>query len=95
MHFNFLMLGPLLWHWENNTTNDPSVELDLEEVKELCKKLGFKLEVSFSLSLLYSSLNKYQNERMIDTTYTNNSQSMLGYVYNTAFWTATKVEESK
>jgi len=75
----WINLGPLLWHWENNTTNDPSVELDLEEVKELCKKLGFKLE----------------NERMIDTTYTNNSQSMLGYVYQTAFWTATKIDESK
>jgi carnosine N-methyltransferase len=31
-----------------------------------------------------------QNERTIDTTYTNNSQSMLGYVYHAAFWTATK-----
>jgi carnosine N-methyltransferase len=34
-----------LWHWENNTTNDPSIELDLEEVKLLCRKIGFKLEV--------------------------------------------------
>lgn len=60
MHFKFFKLGPLLWHWENNTTNDPSVELDLEEVKELCKKLGFKLEVSFKfLSFLRSSLTEY------------------------------------
>ena len=28
----------------------------------------------------------------IDTTYTNNAQSMLGYVYHAAFWTATKIE---
>ena len=32
-----------------------------------------------------------QNEKMIDTTYTNNAQSMLGYVYHAAFWTAKKV----
>ncbi|KAL5478532.1 hypothetical protein ACEPAI_2716 [Sanghuangporus weigelae] len=72
----WINLGPLLWHWENNTTNDISIELDLEEVKSLCKRMGFKLE----------------NERTIETTYTNNSQSMLGYVYKTAFWTATKIE---
>ncbi|PAV18218.1 N2227-domain-containing protein [Pyrrhoderma noxium] len=70
----WINLGPLLWHWENNTTNDPSIELDLEEVKELCKKLGFKLE----------------NERTIQTNYANNSQSMLGYTYQASFWTATK-----
>ena len=42
----WINLGPLLWHWENNTTNDPSIELDLEEVKRLCGKIGFTLEVS-------------------------------------------------
>jgi len=67
-------LGPLLWHFENNSTNDPSVELDLEEVKALAREIGFELS----------------NERTIDTTYTSNSQSMLGYVYNAAFWVATK-----
>ena len=36
-------------------------------------------------------LRSMQNERTIDTTYTNNAQSMLGYVYHAAFWTATKV----
>ena len=34
-----------------------------------------------------------QNEKTIETTYTSNSESMLGYVYRTAFWTATKLEE--
>ncbi|KAK7678716.1 hypothetical protein QCA50_018298 [Cerrena zonata] len=70
----WINLGPLLWHWENNTTNDPSVELSLDEVKELARQIGFEIS----------------NERTIDTTYTNNSQSMLGYVYQAAFWTATK-----
>ncbi|KAH7929022.1 N2227-domain-containing protein [Leucogyrophana mollusca] len=71
----WINLGPLLWHFENNATNDPSVELDLEEVKVLARKIGFEIS----------------NERTIDTTYTSNSQSMLGYVYRTAFWTATKI----
>ncbi|KAI0752760.1 N2227-domain-containing protein [Daedaleopsis nitida] len=71
----WINLGPLLWHWENNTTNDPSVELTLDEVKALARKVGFELS----------------NERTVDTTYTNNAQSMLGYVYHAAFWTATKV----
>lgn len=70
----WINMGPLLWHFENNATNDPSIELDLEEVKILARKIGFVIS----------------NERMIDTTYTSNSRSMLGYVYKTAFWTATK-----
>jgi len=72
----WINLGPLLWHFENNNTNDPSVELDLEEVKTLARAIGFELS----------------NERSIDTTYTNNSQGMLGYVYQAAFWTATKMQ---
>ncbi|KAI5119470.1 hypothetical protein M0805_007204 [Coniferiporia weirii] len=73
----WINLGPLLWHWENNTTNDPSIGLDLEEVKLLCGKLGFKLE----------------GEKTIETTYTSNAQSMFGYVYRASFWTMTKTEE--
>ncbi|KAJ7028313.1 N2227-domain-containing protein [Mycena alexandri] len=68
-------MGPLLWHWENNTTNDPSIELSLEEVKNLARAIGFRIS----------------NERTIDTTYTSNAQGMLGYVYHAAFWTATKI----
>lgn len=68
-------LGPLLWHFENNNTNDTSVELDLEEVKALARTIGFELS----------------NERSIDTTYTSNSEGMLGYIYHAAFWTATKL----
>ncbi|KAJ7176344.1 N2227-domain-containing protein [Mycena crocata] len=71
----WINMGPLLWHWENNTTNDPSVELGLDEVKALARAVGFRID----------------NERTIDTTYTSNAQGMLGYVYHAAFWTATKV----
>ncbi|KAM6501500.1 N2227 domain containing protein [Amanita muscaria] len=70
----WINLGPLLWHWENNDTNDPSIELTLEEVKELALEIGFELS----------------NERTINATYTNNAQSMMGYTYHAAFWTATK-----
>ncbi|KAJ3770051.1 N2227-domain-containing protein [Lentinula raphanica] len=71
----WINLGPLLWHWENNNTNDPSIELDLVEVKQLAKMVGFEIE----------------NERIIDATYTTNSRGMLGYTYRTAFWTAKKI----
>ena len=37
--------GPLLWHWEGNTTNDPSIELTLDEVKALARKIGFEISV--------------------------------------------------
>ncbi|KAF9225053.1 N2227-domain-containing protein [Gyrodon lividus] len=70
----WINLGPLLWHFENSDTSDPSVELDLEEVKELARKIGFQLS----------------DERMIETSYTSNDQSMLGYIYKAAFWKATK-----
>jgi len=70
----WINLGPLLWHFEENTTSDPSIELDLEEVKALAAHIGFEIK----------------NERPIDTTYVNNKDSMLGYIYHSAFWTATK-----
>ncbi|KAH9077810.1 N2227-domain-containing protein [Lactarius deliciosus] len=70
----WINLGPLLWHFEENATNDPSIELDLEEVKALAAQIGFEIT----------------NERRVDTTYVNNKDSMLGYVYHAAFWTATK-----
>ncbi|KAJ7574619.1 N2227-domain-containing protein [Mycena floridula] len=70
----WINLGPLLWHFENNTTNDASVELDLEELKMLMDAVGFDVS----------------NERTIDTSYTHDSQSMLGYTYHAEFWTATK-----
>lgn len=64
--------GPLLWHFENS--EDISIELSLEEVKELAAKIGFELK----------------DQRTIDTSYVGDEGSMLSYVYKTAFWTATK-----
>ncbi|KZS96886.1 N2227-domain-containing protein [Sistotremastrum niveocremeum HHB9708] len=72
----WINMGPLLWHFENNTTNDISVELDLEEVKTLAREIGFDIK----------------DEREIATSYTTNHQSMLSHVYKAHFWTATKRE---
>jgi|SRR5712671_4749755 len=43
--------GPLLWHFEENITSDPSIELDLEEVKALAAQIGFEIKVSTSRRL--------------------------------------------
>ncbi|KAG9101408.1 hypothetical protein FRC06_003049 [Ceratobasidium sp. 370] len=88
----WINLGPLLWHWENNNTNDMSIELDLEQVKDLARQIGFEISASrvtcFPVVVLFTLL---QNERTIPTTYTGNAESMLGYVYQASFWTATKI----
>lgn len=47
LYFTGVGIGPLLWHFENNNTNDPSVELDLEEVQSLARSIGFELSVRF------------------------------------------------
>ncbi|KAG6331016.1 hypothetical protein ID866_8071 [Astraeus odoratus] len=73
----WINLGPLLWHFENNDDQYPSIELDLVEVKELARKIGFELH----------------DERTIETSYSSNEESMLGYVYQAAFWKATKVSQ--
>ncbi|KAG9069223.1 hypothetical protein KI688_010120 [Linnemannia hyalina] len=66
--------GPLLWHFEN-TPNEISVELSLEEVIELAKTIGFKMEI----------------QEPVKSTYMANPHGMLKYVYECARWTATKV----
>lgn len=84
--------GPLLWHFENNSSNDPSIELDLEEVKELARTIGFEIKVCCVVLWTQFGIGMplLQNERTISTTYVNNQDSLLGYVYHAAFWTATK-----
>jgi carnosine N-methyltransferase len=85
--------GPLLWHFEENTTSDPSIELDLEEIKALAGHIGFEIKVCTFVSIARFSYPRFtpgQNERTVDTTYVNNKESMLGYIYHSAFWTATK-----
>jgi N2227-like protein len=55
LHFVLYSAGPLLWHFEENTTSDPSIELDLEEVKALAAHIGFEIKVS-TLRVCFSFL---------------------------------------
>jgi hypothetical protein len=46
----WINIGPLLWHFENSPTvsarGEGSVELSLDEVKDLARIVGFELSVS-------------------------------------------------
>ena len=46
----WINVGPLLWHFENSTTlskrGEGSVELSLDEVKDLARMVGLELSVS-------------------------------------------------
>ncbi|TYJ52025.1 hypothetical protein B9479_007378 [Cryptococcus floricola] len=76
----WINIGPLLWHFENSPTTsakgERSVELSLDEVKQLGDLVGFE----------------FQEEKMIKSTYTSPPESMLRHEYTTAFWVATKKE---
>ena len=61
----WINLGPLLWHWENNNSNDPSVELTLEEVKALARKIGFEISVSISTATRLSSFTTAVDTRVL------------------------------
>lgn len=45
-----MISGPLLWHFENAPTNsakgEGSIELSLDEVKDLARIVGFEIHVS-------------------------------------------------
>ncbi|WVQ87773.1 hypothetical protein IAS59_001502 [Cryptococcus gattii] len=77
----WINVGPLLWHFENSPTTsakgEGSVELSLDEVKELARRIGFDL----------------REEKMIRSTYTGIPEGMLRHEYNAAFWVATKRRE--
>lgn len=65
----------MLYHFEDSASGEASIELSLEQVKEVAKKLGFEIK----------------KETMVPTTYTSNPDGMLNYVYDCAFWTAVKL----
>lgn len=70
-----LSIGPLLYHFEDSSSGDASIELSLEQVKDVAKKMGFE----------------FKKEYMVPTTYTSNPDGMLKYVYECAFWSAVKI----
>ncbi|KAM9392862.1 carnosine N-methyltransferase [Pholidichthys leucotaenia] len=73
----WINLGPLLYHFEN-MANELSVELSYEEIKTAMVKFGFHIEVE---------------KESVQTTYTENDQSMLRYVYDCVFFVARKPAE--
>lgn len=65
----WINLGPLLWHFENagnSAKGEGSVELCLDEVKELARIVGFEIK----------------QERMVRSAYTGVPDGMLEHVYN-------------
>ncbi|KAJ1653620.1 hypothetical protein IWQ61_006296 [Dispira simplex] len=70
----WINLGPLLYHFEH-MVSEHSIELTLEEVVHVARKVGFRIE----------------NQRMVHSPYTGNKDSMLLYTYRNAFFTATKL----
>lgn len=72
----WINLGPLLYHFADayGQENEMSIELSLEDVKNVALHYGFQLE----------------KESIIDTTYTTNPRSMMQNQYHAAFWTMTK-----
>ncbi|KAH9449839.1 hypothetical protein Pst134EA_019732 [Puccinia striiformis f. sp. tritici] len=73
----WINLGPTLWHYESSSNpRDLSIELDVCEIKELCKKIGFDFEVD--------------SEKVIETTYAGNPHINLQQVYKASYWVCTK-----
>ncbi|KAG8991336.1 hypothetical protein FRB90_001390 [Tulasnella sp. 427] len=66
--------GPLLYHFENDSAGNFSIEASLDEVKAIAKLIGFEIS----------------QEKMIPTTYTRIIDGMLRYEYQSEFWVATK-----
>jgi len=56
----------------------------------LAHRIGFDIKVIRQTILSDAILTKNQNEKIVNTTYVNNKDAMLGYMYHAAFWTATK-----
>ncbi|GAA6061368.1 hypothetical protein JCM10212_005822 [Sporobolomyces blumeae] len=65
--------GPTLWHFENDL-EARSIELPLEDVEDLARRIGFEIS----------------EEREIQTSYTTNPRSLLRHEYTAAFWVARK-----
>ncbi|XXG68614.1 hypothetical protein AAC387_Pa06g1662 [Persea americana] len=76
----WINLGPLLYHFADafGTEDEMSIELSLEDVKEVAFHYGFELEM----------------EKTIETTYTANPRSMMQNRYFAAFWTMKKKQKA-
>ncbi|XP_078252375.1 carnosine N-methyltransferase isoform X1 [Rhinoraja longicauda] len=70
----WINLGPLLYHFEN-MANEKSIELSYEDIRHCILEYGFNLEVE---------------KNSVPSTYTENDQSMLKYLYDCVFFVARK-----
>ena len=84
----WINFGPLLWHWENREADlkaadedAQGVELTVDEVLEVAKTIGFKLE---------------KREKGRSGEYIGNGEdAMLKWVYECEFWVAVKIPKTK
>ncbi|GAA6014698.1 hypothetical protein JCM11491_000197 [Sporobolomyces phaffii] len=65
--------GPSLWHFENDH-EARSIELPMQDVKDLATRIGFEIV----------------EDRELQTSYTTNPKSLLRHVYTASFWVARK-----
>ena len=72
----WINLGPLLW-----TSTGVALELSLDEVIKVVKFVGFEL----------LPVNECgETVKMVECEYTSDSEAMMRWVYNAAFWIARK-----
>uniref|UniRef100_A0A4W3IV09 Carnosine N-methyltransferase n=1 Tax=Callorhinchus milii TaxID=7868 RepID=A0A4W3IV09_CALMI len=74
----WINLGPLLYHFEN-MANENSIELSYEDIRHVIVQYGFQLEME---------------KNSVASTYTENDQSMLKYLYDCVFFVARKPKHS-
>lgn len=73
----WINVGPTLWHYESSSNpREISIELDVSEIKELCRKIGFEFEL--------------ETEKTIKTTYAANIHNNLKQVYDADYWVCFK-----
>jgi carnosine N-methyltransferase len=72
----WINLGPLLW----TGGAQAALELSLDEVIALAKRIGFSFETE----------SKLQEQRTIDCEYTADRTAMMSWVYHAEFWVAQK-----
>ena len=72
----WINLGPLLW-----TSTGVALELSLDEVIKVVKFVGFELLPANECG---------ETVKMVECEYTSDSEAMMRWVYNAAFWIARK-----
>ena len=77
----WINLGPLLWP----SGAQARVELNLEEVLELVRMAGFKLEDG-------ETVPEVKRRKTVPSEYTADRHAMMKWIYQAEFWVATKPE---